>query len=230
MMVRHPLTLVMKETRPLDLRVESACLLLQDLHSPFADASEGWLARRVRQKVLMREFDDYFQLLDLISPNIPLVLNATRGMGIRVAYSCLGRGAGEPASAFQEAAQWIWDLDGPHGVHPEAWRPADGERVFSKPGWSALSNPRFVDFLLENGVANVVVMGGMFDYGIRQTCIDLSDRGIGSLIITDGVFSSTQDGQAYTADSVAHGLIKLRNAGEFLGLLDVLKRDGSVLI
>ncbi len=230
MMIRHPLTLVIKETRPLDIRVDNTCLLLQDLHSPFADPSDGWLARRVREKVLMREFEDYFQLLELITPNIPLVLEAVRGLGIRVLYSCLGHRKGESPSPFQEATGWTWDLDGPNGAYPEAWQPAQGEPMFSKPGWSALANPEFTSFLADNRIANVLVMGTMLDFGIRQTCIELSDRGIGSLIISDAAVALTREGQDYTADNIAHGLIKLRYTGEFLGLLEVLKQEGSVLI
>ena len=45
MQVRHPLTLITKETRPLDITVENTCLLLQDLHSPI-HRRRRWLARQ----------------------------------------------------------------------------------------------------------------------------------------------------------------------------------------
>ena len=228
--IRHPLPLLTKETRPLDLRVDNACLLIQDLHSPFADPTDGWLARRAREKVLMREFEEYFYLLALISPNIPRILGAVRDLGIKVVFSSLGHSSGEPPSPFQEAMGWTWDLDGALGTFPEGWRPAEGEMVLSKPGWSALGNPSFERTLADNSIANVLVMGAMLDFGIRQTCVDLSDRGIGSLIISDGVVALTKAGQEYTGDSVAHGLIKLRTTGETLSLLEVLRREGSVLI
>ena len=44
MQVRHPLTLITKETRPLDITVKNTCLLLQDLHSPIY-RRRRWLAR-----------------------------------------------------------------------------------------------------------------------------------------------------------------------------------------
>ena len=230
MQVRHPLTLVIKETRPLDMTVKNTCLLLQDLHSPFTDDTEGWLVNRVNQKVLMREFDDYFHLLGLIRPNIPRVLEAARQLGIRVAYSRLGYTADESPSLFQEATGWTWNLDGPLGTHPEEWQPGADEPVFSKPGWGALANPKFTDFLAENNVANVVIMGAMLDFGVRQTCIELSDRGIQSLIVGDASFGLTDAGHSFTADAVAHGLVKIRNTGELLLLLKTLQQEGSVLI
>ena len=230
MQVRHPLTLIIKETRPLNITVENTCLLLQDLHSPFTDDTDGWLVKRVNQKVLMREFDDYFHLLGLIRPNIPRVLEVARQLGIRVAYSCLGHGADESPSLFQEATGWTWNLNGPLGRHPEEWLPGADEVVFSKPGWGALANPKFADFLAENNVANVVIMGAMLDFGVRQTCLELSDRGIQSLIVGDASFGLTDAGHSFTADAVAHGLVKIRNTGELLLLLKTLETEGSVLI
>ena len=230
MQVRHPLTLVIKETHPLNLTVENTCLLLQDLHSPFTDDTDGWLVNKVNQKVLMREFDDYFHLLALIRPNISPVLQAARRMGIRVAYSCLGHFADEAPSLFQEATGWTWNLNGPLGRHPEEWEPDEGEPVFSKPGWSALANPNFSAFLTENNVANVIIMGALLDFGVRQTCLHLSDHGIQSLIVGDAACGLTDAGHIYTNDSVTHGLVKTRTTGELLLLLKTLEQEGSVLI
>ena len=230
MQVRHPLTLIIKETLPLNLKVQNTCLLLLDLHSPFMDDKDGWLVNRVNQKVLMREFDDYFHLLGLIRPNIPRILEACREMSIPVAYSCLGHWADEPASLFQQATGLDWNLSGPLGRHPEEWQPRNGEPVFSKPGWSALANPKFAAFLAENDIENVVIMGALLDFGVSQTCLHLSDHGIQSLIIGDAAFGLTDAGHTYTADSVAHGLVKIRNTGEFLLLLETMAREGSVLI
>ena len=83
----------------------------------------------------------------------------------------------EGPSEFQRATGWLWDLQGPDGSYPEAWRPEGRELVLSKPGWSALSNPAFASYLAESRLANVVVMGAMLEYGISQTCLELSDRG-----------------------------------------------------
>ena len=230
MQVRHPLTLVIKETLPLNLTVENTCLLLQDLHSPFMDDENGWLVNKVNQKVLMREFDDYFHLLRLIRPNIPRVLETIRSMDIPVAYSCLGHFADEPTSLFQESTGLIWNLSGPLGRHPEEWRPDENEPVFSKPGWSAHANPKFAAHLAENNIQNVIVMGSMLDFGLRQTCLDLSDHGIQSLIVSDAAFGLTDAGHIFTADAVTHGLVKMRTTGELLLLLKTLEAEGSVLI
>lgn len=228
--IRHPLPLLTKETRPLDIRPDNVCLLVQDVHSPFTDAQDGWLASRARDKVLMREFEEYFFILNLISPNFPRILAAVRELSITVVFSSLGHHASDVASPFQEAMGWDWNLDESVGTFQEAWLPQKGELVLSKPGWSALGNPSFERTLSEKGITNVLVIGTMLDFGIRQTCVDLSDRGIGSLIVSDGVVAMTKAGQEYTSDSIAHGLIKLRTAGETLGLLNVLGREGSVLI
>lgn len=230
MQVRHPLTLVIKETLPLNITVDNTCLLLQDLHDPFTNVDNGWLVNKINQKVLMREFDEYYHLLALVRPNIPRILEAARNLGITVAYSCLGYGMFESPSLFQTATGLDWDLSGPLGRHPEEWRPRENEPVFSKPGWSAFTNTNFKTLLIRNDIKNVIIMGTMLDYGIRQTCIDLSDNGIQSLIVGDASCGLTDAGHIYTADAVAHGLVKIRNAGELLLLLKELEQKSSVLI
>ena len=151
-------------------------------------------------------------------------------MGIRVAYSCLGHWADEPPSLFQESTGLTWDLGSPLGSHPEEWKPGENEPVFSKPGWSAYANPSFAAHLDENSVQNIIVMGSMLDFGIRQTCLDLSDHGIQSLIISDAAFGLTDAGHVFTADAVTHGLVKMRTTGELFLLLKTLEAEGSVLI
>ena len=229
MVLRHPLTLVTRETRPITLTASNTCLLLQDLHAPFTDPENGWLARRVKEKVLSREFDDYFELLSIISQNIPKVLAAARGLGMPVVFSSLGHDDGN-VSDFQQATGWSWDLNSENGGYPTAWEPDERELILPKPGWSAMSNPDFAAYLQENNIANVAVMGAMLDFGISQTCLDLSDRGISSLIIADAVAALTRPSQDYASGNIAHGLIKLRTTSEVIDLLQVVKKEGSFLI
>ena len=229
MVLRHPLTLVTKETRPITLTASNTCLLLQDLHAPFADPENGWLARRVKEKVLSREFDDYFELLAISSQNIPKVLGAARDLGMPVVFSSLGHDDNN-VSDFQQATGWSWDLNGEDGSYPTAWQPRERELVLPKPGWSALSNPDFAAYLEENNIANVAVMGAMLDFGISQTCLDLSDRGVSSLIVSDAVAALTRPSQDYASGNIAHGLIKLRTTSEVIDLLQVVKKEGSFLI
>ena len=204
-------------------------MLLQDLHAPFADPENGWLARRVKEKVLSREFDEYFELLAIISQNIPKVLRAARDLGMPVVFSSLGQ-VDNNVSDFQQATGWSWDLNGEDGSYPTAWEPREGELILPKPGWSALSNPDFTAYLEENNIANVAVMGAMLDFGISQTCLDLSDSGVSSLIVSDAVAALTRPSQDYTTGNIAHGLIKLRTTSEVIDLLQVVKKKGSFLI
>lgn len=230
MIIRHPLPLVTRETQPLIINRDNTCLLLQDLHTPFTDTENGWLPKRISEKVLDREFDEYFHLLDLVTPNIIKVLEAFREKSIPVVYSSTGYFSEEGPSVFQKATGWTWDLGSSLGNFPPQWEPLQTETVFSKPGWSALANPEFRKHLDETNISNVVVMGTMFDFGIRQTCVELGDVGIGSLIVSDGVAALTQMGQDYTGNSIALGLVKLRSAAEILGLLEVLFSEGSVIV
>lgn len=230
MFIRHPLTLLTKEVPALDLNLDNVCLLLQDLHAPFSDPEGGWLSSRARSKVLMREFDEYFDALELSTPNITRILNVARDLSLHVVYSCLGYRPPDCPSPFQIATGWAWNLDGSDGVFMAAWQPTGGEMVFTKPGWGALANPEFENFLYEGTIKNVIIVGVPLDFGIRQTCGELADRGIGSLVVSDAVASIILVGQTYNRSSMTHGMTKLRSTGEMLGLLSVLKAKGIVHI
>jgi nicotinamidase-related amidase len=229
-MQRHPLTLLTREVPPLEVRPGSTWLLLQDLHAPFADPEQGHLAREATRKVVMREFDEYFETLRLVTPNLQRLVETAREIGIGGVYSCLGHESGATPSAFQHATGWCWDLAGANGAFPSAWRPQDGEAVFAKPGWGALGNPAFDRFLAEHHVRTMIVVGTMFEFGIQQTCMELGDRGVGSLVVSDAVVPLTLAGQGGVAGTMAHGLTKLRSTAETLDLLTTMASEGMVLV
>lgn len=212
------------------LRPGATWLLLQDLHAPFADLEHGALAVMAARKVVSREFDEFADTLRLVSANLERMAAGARAHEIGVVYSCLGYPPGAAPSAFQAAAGWCWPVTGAAAEFPAGWRPLPGEPVFAKPGWGALANPDFERFLAERRVENLIVVGTMLDFGIRQTCYELADRGIGSLVVSDAVVPLTLGAQAHTAGNLGHGLIKLRSTAELLDLLAVMRGDGSVLV
>jgi nicotinamidase-related amidase len=228
--VRHPLTLLTREVPAIELWPEHSCLLLQDVHRPLADPDDGGLARKTREKVLAREFDEYFDMLRLVSPNFPILQQACRALGLPVVFICLGYDEAHGPSPFQDATGWTWTLDGPEWGFPEEWSPRDGDLVVLKPAWGALGSPQFSDFLVDREIESVIVAGTLYDYGIRQTCYELAERGIASLVVSDAVAALTHAGQAHTSGNLAHGLTKLRSTAELLDLLDVMRSDGHVLV
>jgi nicotinamidase-related amidase len=230
MLIRHPLTLLTRAVPAIELVRGHTCLLLQDLHAPFADAEAGWLATWARQKVLLREFDEYYDALDLVAPNMAKVVMRVRALGLPVVYSCLGHVAPSPPSPLQEAMGWLWELGGEAGRFPPAWSPQPDDVVFAKPGWGACGNPDFVAYLHARNIRSMIVMGTMLDLGIRQTCAELSERGVQPLVVSDGVVALTAVGRAFTGGSMAHGMTKLRSTGELLDLLTTLAEKGHVLV
>lgn len=229
-MLRHPLPLLTREVPRLLLRPGLTWLLVQDMHAPFADVENGALARQAKARVVSREFDEFSDGVRLIGPNVAALVAAARESDLRVVFSCLGFGGGQQPSAFQIATGWCWRLDGADGAFPTAWRPRVGEPVFPKPGWGALANPAFAAFLEEQGVRSLIVIGAMFDFGIRQTCYELMDRGLGSLVVSDAVAPLTLAAQGHVAGNLAHGMTKLRSTAELLDLLAVMRREGVVLV
>lgn len=230
MFFRHPLTLLTEAVPPLALAPATTRLLLQDLHAPFADATQGWLARRADAKCLRREFDEYFDALETASGAIARCLEACRARHIPVRYSCLGHYPPGGPSALQQATGWTWALDGPDGAFPAPWQPCPGETVYAKPGWGALGGPLLAEELRRENVRSVILCGTMLEYGIRQTSLELADAGLGVLIVGDSVVPLTQAGGGALSGGLSHGLVKVRSAGELVGLFDENSPDAPVVV
>ncbi len=230
MFFRHPLTLLTDAVPPLSLAPATTRLLLQDLHAPFADAEQGWLARRADAKCLRREFDEYFDALAIASGAIVRCLEACRARRIPVRYVCMGCSPPDGPSAFQQATGWTWALDGPDGAFPAPWQPQPGETVHAKPGWGALGSPSLAAELRREGVRSVILCGAMLEYGIRQTSLELADAGLGVLIVGDGVVPLTQAGRGALSGGLSQGLVKVRSAGELVGLFDERGPDAAVVV
>lgn len=228
MSIRHPLPLLTREVPRIELNPTHTILLVQDMHAPFADAAHGWLAQRAREKVVRREFDEYFDALDRVAANVPRLLDSARRVGLPILYSCTGYAPPAEPSAWQRALGWDWDLTGADGAFPIEWRPQPGERIWAKPGWSALSNPGLAAWLDARAIRNVLLIGAMFEFGLRQTALNLADSGRGCLIVSDGAVALTEAGRRQASGEIAHGLTKLRTTGETLDLL-VRLADESVV-
>ncbi len=230
MVIRHPLPLLTKEVPRLALHRGQTIVLAQDLHAPFADWKAGWLATQARAKVLLREFDEYADALALMRPNWQQVLTAARVQQIKIVYSCLGYQPPQTPSTFQTATNWLWELKGPAGQFSADLQPLPGEPIYAKPGWSALGNTEFCTYLAAQQVANVILLGTMLEFGLRQTAIALADQGIGVLIVSDGVVALTQAGGKQAVGELGHGLTKLRTTGELLAILARLSTEETVYI
>jgi nicotinamidase-related amidase len=87
-----------------------------------------------------------------------------------------------------------------------------------------------VAYLHAHNIRSAIVMGTMLDFGIRQTCAELSERGVQPLVVSDGVVALTNVGRAFTGGSMAHGMTKLRSTGELLDLLATLEAAGRVVV
>ena len=228
--MRHPLPLLTREVPPLEIRPGGACLLLQDLHAPFADPERGWLARRARAKVLGAEFEEYFRAVTEMIPNLVRVLTVARAAGLQVIYSCFGFRAPQGPSRLQVALGWEWDLAGPDGRFPAGLEPAPGEGVYPRPGWGALSDPKLARLLEATRFETVVLVGALLEFGLRHSCWQLADRGVASLVVSDAVAPLTLASEDYTHGNLACGLTKFRSTAELLDLLPDLAGSGLVRI
>lgn len=226
--MRHPLSLLTREVPPVPLDRSRTVLLLQDLHAPFADPDDGWLAREARRKVVSREFDEYLAQVPTVVANAARLLGAARGLGLAV-HHVVWAHQGQPGP-LAEAMGWSWGLGEPDAAFPDAVAPAAGEPVHAKPGWGALASASLRRALTGGGVDAVLLAGLPFDFGIRHTCYELADAGLRTLVASDATAALTAAAEAPTRGNLAHGATKARSTDELLDLLARVPDEGCVWV
>lgn len=229
-LMRHPLSLLTKEVPPLGLRLDNTCILMQDIHAPFTDTCDGWLAREAHRLMVRREFDEYYEQITIALNNCRKLLELARGLKLPVTYTCLGYAPPAAPSFLQKSMGWIWDLTDDDGRFPAGLEPSNDEPVFPKAGWGSLASRDFQIYLHEHAVRNVILAGSLFDFGIRHTSYELADAGYHVLIVSDAVAALTNGADQPTRGNVAHGVTKLRTTAEIEALLCELKTRPTVWV
>lgn len=225
--MRHPLSLLTHEVPPLSLGKGRTVLLLQDLHRPFADIGEGWLARKANSLFVQREFSDYFDAIPTVVGNVVSLLKAARSVEIGVHHVRWAVADGAPSN-LQAAMGWAWMANEPEADFLEPIRPMAGELSHVKPGWGATGSPTLVRHLRERNIESIIIGGLPLDYGIRQTCFELADLGFRVLLVSDATAAFTTAARIPTQRNLAHGGTKLRSTSEVLRLLHRIDDDPCV--
>lgn len=227
--MRHPLSLLTHEVPAIRLATGSTALVLQDLHRPFADPAEGTLAHKARDLLVEDEFAEFFEAVPEVVRNSARVLEEFRRLGLRIDH-LRWAASDQEAGALQSAMGWKWAADSEEAGFVPELAPLTGEYLHEKVGWGALSSPSLVPGLHGANIESVVLVGVPFDFGIRQSCLELADQGFGVLLVTDATAPLTLAAAAPTRGNLTHGMTKQRSTAELLGLLAELKREGSVWV
>jgi nicotinamidase-related amidase len=228
--MRHPLSLLTREVAPIALDRVHTALVLQDLHAPFTDASDGALAREARRRGVEREFDEYWSAVPDVLTNATRLLEAARDLGLRVHHVRMAHASGAEPSAFQRSMGWTWDVGGDDALVDERLAPRGDEGQHTKPGWGAWASPELRSALQRDGVRSVVLCGLPFDFGIRHSCFEFADAGLRTLVASDATAALTAAAEAPTRGNLAHGATKLRSAAEVLDLLERVPKEGTVWV
>lgn len=228
--MRHPLPLLTNEVMPISMRLDNTCLLLQDVHVPFTDSENGWIAREATKKVVQREFDEYFAKVDTVISNCHSLLKQARQLNLLTVFTCFGYTPPALPSPLQRAMGWVWNLTEDSGDFPTVIQPLASEAIFPKPGWSSLSSSAFQTYVAEQEISNFILVGSLLDFGIQHTSYALADAGLSTLIISDAVSSLTDASDAPTRGNLGHGMTKFRTTAETILLLERLKDEKTVLI
>lgn len=182
-----------------------------------------------QRRFVQKEYAEFFSAMPTVVENTARLLRECRRQGLQVDHLRWVVEGASP-SRLQEAMGWTWRLEDPDSEFLPELMPSEGEKSHAKAGWGVRSSATLVPHLRSSGIESVVLAGVPLDFGIRQTCYELADCGIGVLLVTDATTALTQLADAPTRGNLSHGAVKQRSTAELLGLLERLDHEECVWV
>jgi nicotinamidase-related amidase len=186
----------------------------------------GGIARLARERGVLGEFKEYFQLVEKMIPNINLILERCRELGIQVLFTRLAShtGDGSDMSVQNRARGMILTLDSEDSRFIEELSPAPGDIVIDK-GCDNPFNCTEIELILRDLGIRYLILCGVRTPGYMNTAaFDAADKGFGVIFVSDACAGGVRENKVY----LTGGLIRVRPASSVLELLSPLSKGGEL--
>ena len=196
-----------------------AALIVLDVHR-FTASRDGGYARLARERVIVRELNEYYDQVDQVLPNLGRLVGGCRTHGLPVIFTRLvARGSSDVtrqaittsfwAPAGSDDAEFLPDL-----------RPQTGDVVIDKTSTGAFTGADLHSFLQERRIHALVVAGVLANGTVEQTARDAADLGYGVIVVSDACAAETWAIHGFVMTTVVGGLIRTRSTSAVLEMLD----------
>jgi len=226
---RTPFTLATRAVPRLALRPENTALIVQDMQGYFTDPDRG-LGRTASERGISREFNSYFEQLDVAKDNIALLVEEFRPRGIPVVFTRWAYEELRDLSPLQRGIGASIAADSPEAELAPGLELAPGDALVTKTGLGAFSTPRFEEELAARRVENLLLTGVITEFGIRSTALAAIDRGYRVIVVGDSCAGITLETHRNAISELTFGIMKVRSTGEILRYAEGLDREDLILV
>ncbi len=226
---RTPFTLATRAVPRLALRPENTALVVQDMQRYFVDPESG-LGRTASERGVSREFESYYEQLDIARHNIDLLMEELRPRGVPVVFTRWAYEHIRELSPLQRGIGAEIGVDDPEAELMLPYDESAGDALVTKTGLGAFSSDQFEEELAARGVENILLTGVVTEFGIRSTALAAVDRGYRVVVVGDSCAGITLDTHRDAISELTFGTMKVRSTGEILRYAEGLDREDLILV
>jgi len=220
--IRRPFRSLYDPVPPFNLTSENTALLILDVQRLTVHESGG-LARLALKKGIFSEFNDYFKSVRKMIPNIILLVDRCRELGIQIIFTRLASSSknGRDMSAQNKVLGDILIHESEDSRFIETLHPERGDIVIQKVCNNPFNCTGLEEILRNLGVEYLIVCGVRSPGYLNTTALDAADRGFGVIVVSDACAGGVCRGTQH----LTGGLIRVRPTRSVMEVLLDLEGD-----
>lgn len=207
-----------------NLKEGNTVLLISDVQYLTTDRS-GSYAKIAQEKGVTAEFKEYYKLIDTMVPNIKLLLERCRELGIHVIFTRIASNTkdGQDMSLQNKTRGIIIPCDSKEASFIENLGPEKNDTIINKTCDNPFNCSNFESTLRELGIEYIILCGVRTPGYLNTIAFDAADRGFGVIVVYDAIAGGCRERKEY----LTGGILRVRHTRSVLELLENLP-TGSV--
>jgi nicotinamidase-related amidase len=195
---------------------ETALLLLDAHH--YATARERGLGAVASERGIMREFEEYFRLVDAALPNMARLVAAARKHGVTIVHSILS--ARQPVSRQLATAQLPLPAGDPAAeIRPEV-APREGEIVLTRGAYGCFLDGALQAQLAARGIRRLIICGMLANITVVMAAREAADRDYWVIVVHDASASEALDWHTVSMLGVGGGLVRVQMTDDVIEMME----------
>ena len=214
--IKQPFNLLFNPLPKLDLSIENTVLIILDVQR-LTISKSGTIAILAREKGVLGELNEYFELVRIMIPNIRLLIGKCRELGIQIIFTRLASHTktGRDMSVQNKARGIGLTMDSDDSHFTKDLIPEPGDLIIDKVCDNPFNCTELGHILKNLRVKNLILCGVRTPGYLNTTAFDAADRGFGVIIVPDACAGGVRESKQY----LTGGLIRLRPTSNMLELL-----------
>jgi biuret amidohydrolase len=202
------------------LSAGGTALLVVDCHR-FTTSRDSGYGRLAHERGIAREFDEYYEQLEQVLPNLRRLLGGCRKRAVPVVFTRLAHGVDDTSLAAQAAATGFWtDLSSPEADFLPDLGPRAGDVVINKTTTSAFAATDLHPALGDLNIRHLLIAGVLANGAVEISARAAADLGYNVVVVSDACAAETWTLHALVMTTLVGGLIRIRTVEATLEMLD----------